>query len=240
MMRHGQSKALAQEDEDEWLRLTEEKPAFSDRREQRRSEPTASQIGSLILFADLGCVKDGPEPHRLVTADRERGNGQWRSRPVHEYVAYEFGDGDDNWVVMIKPRTATKKFESQHRPYEVHMVGPEGDDEKREVPLDGSIWQRRPFVDYLKTLATPDAKSYVDTFGWPTALPRLLHRDPDPGVEDLTTNASTLSRPGLLCLLQLLANGLQEKDKWMVVAGDIQGAFLTGGYLTRSEDLFFH
>ncbi|CAE7510826.1 GIP [Symbiodinium sp. CCMP2592] len=66
------------------------------------------------------------------------------------------------------------------------------------------------------------------------------HRDPDLGVETLSTDAPTLSRPGFLCLMQLLANGLEAEDKWMVAAGDIQCAFLTGGYLSRGEDLFLH
>ena len=66
------------------------------------------------------------------------------------------------------------------------------------------------------------------------------HRDPDLGVEPLCTDAPTLSRPGFLCLMQLLANGLAMEDKWMVAAGDIQCAFLTGGYLARGEDLYLH
>lgn len=41
-------------------------------------------------------------------------------------------------------------------------------------------------------------------------------------------------------MMQLLANGLVEKDAWSVAAGDIQCAFLTGGYLTRGEDLYLH
>ncbi|CAE7261007.1 RE2 [Symbiodinium sp. CCMP2592] len=66
------------------------------------------------------------------------------------------------------------------------------------------------------------------------------HRDPDLGVKDLDTDAPTLSRPGLLCLMQLLANGLKKEDPWTAAAGDIQCAFLTGGYLTRGEDLYLH
>ncbi|CAE7245918.1 RE2 [Symbiodinium sp. CCMP2592] len=66
------------------------------------------------------------------------------------------------------------------------------------------------------------------------------HRDPDLGVKDLDTDAPTLSRPGLLCLMQLLANGLKNEDPWTAAAGDIQCAFLTGGYLTRGEDLYLH
>ena len=66
------------------------------------------------------------------------------------------------------------------------------------------------------------------------------HRDPDLGVEPLCTDAPTLSRPGFMCLMQLLANGLKAEDKWMVAAGDIQCAFLTGGYLARGEDLYLH
>ncbi|CAE7900046.1 RE1, partial [Symbiodinium sp. KB8] len=66
------------------------------------------------------------------------------------------------------------------------------------------------------------------------------HRDPDLGVEDLSTDAPTLSRPGFMCLMQLLANGLEAEDKWIAAAGDIQCAFLTGGYLARGEDLFLH
>ena len=48
------------------------------------------------------------------------------------------------------------------------------------------------------------------------------HTDPDLASGRLVTDAPTLSRPGLLCLLQLLANGLGEPDKWRVSAGDIQ------------------
>ena len=64
------------------------------------------------------------------------------------------------------------------------------------------------------------------------------HLDPDLGTSEITTDAPTLSRPGLMCLLQLLANGLREIDPWEVAAGDIQCAFLTGSYLNREEPLY--
>ncbi|CAE7492417.1 GIP [Symbiodinium natans] len=66
------------------------------------------------------------------------------------------------------------------------------------------------------------------------------HTDPDLGSSQLTTDAPTLSRTGLLCLMQRLANGLREQDPWTVSAGDIRCAFLTGGYLRREEELFLH
>ena len=66
------------------------------------------------------------------------------------------------------------------------------------------------------------------------------HTDPDLSSGRLATDAPTLSRPGLLCLLQLLANGLHGADPWRVSAGDIQCAFLTGSYLSREEELFIH
>ena len=66
------------------------------------------------------------------------------------------------------------------------------------------------------------------------------HTDPDLASGRLVTDAPTLSRPGLLCLLQLLANGLGGPDGWRVSAGDIQCAFLTGSYLSREEELFIH
>ena len=66
------------------------------------------------------------------------------------------------------------------------------------------------------------------------------HTDPDLASGRLVTDAPTLSRPGLLCLLQLLANGLREGDPWRVSAGDIQCAFLTGSYLSREQELFIH
>ena len=66
------------------------------------------------------------------------------------------------------------------------------------------------------------------------------HMDPDLASGRLATDAPTLSRPGLLCLLQLLANGLHQRDPWRVSAGDIQCAFLTGSYLSRDEELFIH
>ena len=66
------------------------------------------------------------------------------------------------------------------------------------------------------------------------------HTDPDLATGRLVTDAPTLSRPGLLCLLQLLANGLQQEDPWRVSAGDIQCAFLTGSYLSREEELYIH
>ena len=64
------------------------------------------------------------------------------------------------------------------------------------------------------------------------------HKDPDLGKAQLSTDSPTISRPGLLCLLQLLANGLCAADPWRVSAGDIQCAFLTGSYLDRDEELF--
>ena len=66
------------------------------------------------------------------------------------------------------------------------------------------------------------------------------HTDPDLASGRLVTDAPTLSRPGLLCLLQVLANGLRQDDPWRVSAGDIQCAFLTGSYLSRDEELFVH
>ncbi|CAE7692154.1 GIP [Symbiodinium sp. CCMP2592] len=66
------------------------------------------------------------------------------------------------------------------------------------------------------------------------------HLDPDLGEKDLTTDAPTLSRPGFMCLMQLLANGQHAQDVWEVAAGDIQCAFLTGGYLNRDEPLYLH
>ena len=66
------------------------------------------------------------------------------------------------------------------------------------------------------------------------------HTDPDLASGRLATDAPTLSRSGLLCLLQLLANGLREPDPWRVSAGDIQCAFLTGSYLSREQELFIH
>ncbi|CAE7689238.1 unnamed protein product [Symbiodinium sp. CCMP2592] len=66
------------------------------------------------------------------------------------------------------------------------------------------------------------------------------HLDPDLVEKDLTTDAPTLSRPGFMCLMQLLANGQHAQDVWEVAAGDIQCAFLTGGYLNRDEPLYLH
>ena len=66
------------------------------------------------------------------------------------------------------------------------------------------------------------------------------HKDPDLQKGQLSTDSPTISRPGLLCLLQILANGLQGPDPWRVAAGDIQCAFLTGSYLSRDEELFIH
>ncbi|CAE7467344.1 RE2 [Symbiodinium sp. CCMP2456] len=65
------------------------------------------------------------------------------------------------------------------------------------------------------------------------------HTDPDLG-DGLSTDAPTLSRPALMCLLQRLANGLRDDDPWRASAGDIRCAFLTGGYLRREEELFLH
>ncbi|CAE7733722.1 GIP [Symbiodinium sp. CCMP2592] len=64
------------------------------------------------------------------------------------------------------------------------------------------------------------------------------HQDPDLGVAGITTDAPTLSRPGLLCLLQVLANGVQNTDPWEAAAGDIRCAFLNGGYLQRDQELY--
>ncbi|CAE7504439.1 RE2 [Symbiodinium natans] len=64
------------------------------------------------------------------------------------------------------------------------------------------------------------------------------HTDPDLGSEFLSTDAPTLSRCGLACLLQLAACGLGDSDPWSLSAGDIKCAFLTGSYLTR--ELYMH
>ena len=66
------------------------------------------------------------------------------------------------------------------------------------------------------------------------------HTDPDLTDESmrLSTDAPTLSRAGLTCLLQMTADGLCESDPWTLAAGDIRCAFLTGSYLTR--ELYMH
>ena len=64
------------------------------------------------------------------------------------------------------------------------------------------------------------------------------HTDPDLGVEALSTDAPTLSRAGLACLMQKVANGSVFADSWHMAAGDIRCAFLTGSYLTR--ELYIH
>ena len=64
------------------------------------------------------------------------------------------------------------------------------------------------------------------------------HTDPDLGVEALSTDAPTLSRAGLACLMQKVANGLALDDAWHIGAGDIRCAFLTGSYLKR--ELYIH
>ena len=64
------------------------------------------------------------------------------------------------------------------------------------------------------------------------------HTDPDLGTEQLSTDAPTLSRSGLSCMLQVVANGRRDPDPWTVSAGDIRCAFLTGSYLSR--ELYMH
>ncbi|CAE7678552.1 RE2, partial [Symbiodinium sp. CCMP2456] len=66
------------------------------------------------------------------------------------------------------------------------------------------------------------------------------HTDPDLTDESmrLSTDAPTLSRSGLACMLQRTADGLRDSDPWTLAAGDIRCAFLTGSYLTR--ELFMH
>ena len=66
------------------------------------------------------------------------------------------------------------------------------------------------------------------------------HTDPDLTDEtiQLSTDAPTLSRSGLTCVLQVTADGLEESDPWTLAAGDIRCAFLTGSYLTR--ELYMH
>ena len=66
------------------------------------------------------------------------------------------------------------------------------------------------------------------------------HTDPDLTDESLrlSTDAPTLSRSGLACMLQMTANGLKNHDPWTLAAGDIRCAFLTGSYLTR--ELYMH
>ncbi|CAE7361897.1 RE2 [Symbiodinium sp. CCMP2592] len=66
------------------------------------------------------------------------------------------------------------------------------------------------------------------------------HTDPDLTDENLrlSTDAPTLSRSGLACMLQRTADGLLEEDPWTLAAGDIRCAFLTGSYLSR--ELYMH
>ena len=66
------------------------------------------------------------------------------------------------------------------------------------------------------------------------------HTDPDltNDAMKLSTDAPTLSRCGLACMLQKTANGLGAEDPWTLSAGDIRCAFLTGSYLSR--ELYMH
>ncbi|CAE7866875.1 RE1 [Symbiodinium sp. KB8] len=94
-------------------------------------------------------------------------------------------------------------------------------------------WARRRTE---KTAENPD-----ETVPWKCKARLVIagHTDPDLAY-GLSTDAPTLPRPALLCLLQRLANGLHDEDKWTAAAGDIRCAFLTGGYLKREEQLFLH
>ncbi|CAE7615546.1 GIP [Symbiodinium sp. CCMP2592] len=99
-------------------------------------------------------------------------------------------------------------------------------------------WKEHLDFDALEPLSVADSdrvREQVDA----SRLVIAGHTDPDLA-NGLSTDAPTLSRPGLMCLLQLLANGLGESDPWRASAGDIRCAFLTGGYLRREEELFLH
>ena len=59
---------------------------------------------------------------------------------------------------------------------------------------------------------------------------RRSHKDPDL-LKGLNTHAPTISRQGILLLLQILASNLEHG--WTGHAGDVTAAFLSGEVLTR-------
>ncbi|CAE7780747.1 RE1 [Symbiodinium sp. CCMP2592] len=113
----------------------------------------------------------------------------------------------------------------------------ESDRVRREVPAERILRSRWAYKD--KNWAR---RREGEDVPWKCKSRLVIagHTDPDLTDENLrlNTDAPTLSRSGLACMLQRTADGLVEDDPWTLAAGDIRCAFLTGSYLSR--ELYMH
>ncbi|CAE7541147.1 RE2 [Symbiodinium sp. CCMP2592] len=160
------------------------------------------------------------------------------------------GDGGDlpekelKWA-EIPPEVHDKFREAERKQWEEHLsfdaLEPLGTDEservRREVPADRVLRSRWAYKD-----KNWSRRREGEDLPWKCKSRLVIagHTDPDLCNEEmqLSTDAPTLSRSGLTCMLQRTADGLCEEDPWALSAGDIRCAFLTGSYLSR--ELYMH
>ena len=176
-------------------------------------------------------------------------------------------DGDQHEAMMTKTQLTTRGLEKRKEkelrwaeiPAEVHQKFRDAEvtqwkehldyDALQPLSLDESceVRKRVPADRILRSRWAYRDKNYArrregEDVPW-RCKSRLViagHTDPDLNNDaiKLTTDAPTLSRSGLACLLQRTADGLRDEDPWGLAAGDIRCAFLTGSYLTR--ELYMH
>ncbi|CAE7197707.1 unnamed protein product [Symbiodinium sp. CCMP2592] len=194
-------------------------------------------------------------------------NAEHRHLPGPKKTAAADLNPDRHEAMMLKTQLTTRGLEKRkEKELKWSEIPPEVHDKFRDA--ERVQWEEHLSFDALEPLSTEESErvrrevpadrilrcrwAYKDK-NWSRRregedLPwkcksRLViagHTDPDLGNEDmkLSTDAPTLSRSGLTCLLQRTADGLQERDPWTLAAGDIRCAFLTGSYLDR--ELYMH
>ncbi|CAE7585010.1 GIP [Symbiodinium sp. CCMP2592] len=135
---------------------------------------------------------------------------------------------------MIPPEQHEAFKQAENKQWEEHVehqaLEPLSIEESRKIIRekgDRVLGSRFAYRDKLWSRRRQDP-----TLGW-KAKARLViagHRDPDL-MDGLSTHAPTISRQGILLLLQILASNLS--NDWGGYAGDVTAAFLCGGELER-------
>ena len=181
---------------------------------------------------------------------------RWLSEPD---IVDDHAEADANETYFTK-KELTKRGVEKRQEKELRWGEIPRDARTQFKQAEETQWKEHLDFDALEPLSVEDSDrirnevdasrilrsrwAYKDTDGhtpWKCKARLVIagHTDPDLA-NGLSTDAPTLSRPGLMCLLQRLANGLQDQDPWRASAGDIRCAFLTGGYLRREEELYLH
>ncbi|CAE7219835.1 unnamed protein product, partial [Symbiodinium sp. KB8] len=137
--------------------------------------------------------------------------------PPRQHPAREEGDTamPMEEEVLFPTEPPSRRLKRKTRPENVDAQADEVPPEARELFRDA---ERVQWEEHLSYDALEPLDENTSERGVRETVDPARHRDPDLGVEALST----------------------DEDKWEVAAGDIQCAFLTGGYVSRDEPLYLH